>query len=438
MKACEDYLKQLNISKDENIVVGCSYGPDSMCLLMLLYKMNFKIVCAHVNHKIRRESDEEYESLKKFCLENNILFEGLVLEEGNFNESHYRRKRYDFYRTVADKYNTKYIMTAHHGDDLVETILMRISRGSTLKGYRGFDKFYEEKGYIFIKPLVYVTKEEINNYNLENNIPFALDQSNDSDDYTRNRYRKYVLKELKKETKNVHLKYLQFSEEISDAINFIDSLVTKKFDLVVGNNHIDLNEFLILDEFLQKAILKKLLSIKYGDDIDKVNKEHVDNIVYLLSLGKNFEISLPLSIVCRREYDKLYLSEISLYSDYNMLLDEETILPSSDIIRMVESDYTTSNYVTRLNSNELRLPLFVRSKNDGDKIEIKNLNGSKKLKNIFIDEKIRKEERATWPVVVDSNNVVVWIPGLRKSKFDKTKDEKYDIILKYIKKGKDE
>ena len=95
---------------------------------------------------------------------------------------------------------------------------------------------------------------------------------------------------------------------------------------------------------------------------------------------------------------------------------------------MVDSCDETN--VCRLNS-EIKLPLHVRNRKFGDKMTVKGMLGSKKLSDIFIDNKISSEERELWPVVVDSNDVIVWLPGLKKSKFDKTKKEKYDIILKY-------
>ena len=136
MNEVRKFLNTLKI--DNYVILGCSGGPDSMALLDVLIKMNIKIVCAHVNHNIRKESITEYEYLEKFAKDNNIIFEGITLEKGNHSENYYRKKRYDFYKNLAKKYNTKYIMTAHHGDDLIETILMRISRGTNLKGYAGF------------------------------------------------------------------------------------------------------------------------------------------------------------------------------------------------------------------------------------------------------------------------------------------------------------
>ena len=90
-----------------------------------------------------------------------------------------------------------------------------------------------------------------------------------------------------------------------------------------------------------------------------------------------------------------------------------------------------NNYICKINSSEVKLPLYVRNRKNGDKISVKGMNGSKKVNDIFIDNKIPASERNLWPVVVDSENTIIWLPGLKKSKLDKTNNEKYDIILKY-------
>ena len=99
-----------------------------------------------------------------------------------------------------------------------------------------------------------------------------------------------------------------------------------------------------------------------------------------------------------------------------------------EIINSINSD---SNYVCRLNFDEIQLPLRVRTKKNGDRMFVKGLNGTKKIKDIFIDSKIDKELRDSWPIVVDSKDKIIWIPGVKKSKFTKLKNERYDIILKY-------
>ena len=100
-------------------------------------------------------------------------------------------------------------------------------------------------------------------------------------------------------------------------------------------------------------------------------------------------------------------------------------------IEVVDKSNATDNFICRLSKDEIKLPLHVRSRREGDKMNVKGMIGSKKINDIFIDSKIPMQEREIWPVVVDSNENIVWLPGLKKSKFDKQKDENYDIILKY-------
>jgi len=207
MKEVLFYLKNL-IKKDDTIVVATSGGPDSMCLLHLLCELNrelnFKIVVAHINHNLRKESLEEAEYVKKFAEENKLIFEYREIKEYNNNvESDAREKRYIYFKEIVNKYQAKYLMTAHHGDDLMETILMRLTRGSSLKGYSGFKKVTKVDNFMIIRPLITLTKKEITDYMDTNNFKYFVDKSNFSRKYTRNRYRLDALPFFKKENKNV-------------------------------------------------------------------------------------------------------------------------------------------------------------------------------------------------------------------------------------------
>ena len=108
------------------------------------------------------------------------------------------------------------------------------------------------------------------------------------------------------------------------------------------------------------------------------------------------------------------------------------MLSNGKKIEMVSSCDDNSNNIIRLNSEEIKLPIIVRNRRNGDKIKIKNLNGSKKIKDIFIDEKIDINDRDKWPIVCDSDGTILWVPGVKKSSFDKSINDRYDIILRYI------
>ena len=118
--------------------------------------------------------------------------------ENNF-ENEARKKRYDFYEEILNKYNSNKLFLAHHGDDLIETILMKIIRGSNIEGYAGIKYQSNVKNYQIIRPLIKVTKEDIIKYNKDNNIKYYIDSSNNNTNYTRNRIRKNILPLLKKE-----------------------------------------------------------------------------------------------------------------------------------------------------------------------------------------------------------------------------------------------
>ena len=165
----------------------------------------------------------EAQYIKKYCDQNNLMIESMIITEygdDNFhNEA--RNIRYKFFEDVVLKYNANYLMTAHHGDDLIETILMRITRGSNLAGYSGFKKIVHMEKYDIVRPLLSYTKKQLEEYNILNNVKYYVDSSNSKDKYTRNRYRKYILPFLKEEDKNIHLKYLKFSNVLSDAEKFL-------------------------------------------------------------------------------------------------------------------------------------------------------------------------------------------------------------------------
>ena len=421
--------------KTDYIIVGCSGGPDSMCLLNLLYNNNYKIVCAHVNHNIREESKEEYAFLKQYCETNTIPFEGLELKKETNNEYYYRKKRYEFYKKIAIKYATKYIATAHHGDDLIETILMRINRGSNLKGYVGFSSHYQEKEFVFLKPLIYYTKDEIIDYNLEKQIPFFHDRTNDDDNYTRNRYRHHVIPFLKQENKNVHKKYLQFSEELLKTQQFIKNCVQKELTKNFKDNYINIPQFITLDELIKTKEIEEILSKIYGDDVDHINNKHIESILKNLEANTNFSLDLPCGIIIKREYEKLIFGKNKTKQKYKIELSDYNELENGYIIERVKETDDKSNNTIRLNNKDLTYPIYIRTRSEGDKIEVKNLNGRKKVKDIFIENKIPKTIRDTYPILVDAKDNILWIPGLKKSVFDSDINEKCDIILRYKRKG---
>lgn len=426
------YLKKL-LSNNQVVVVATSGGPDSMCLLNLLCELDVKIVVAHVNHKLRCESEEEAKFVEDFSLEHNLIYEYMEIKEYNGDnlESEAREKRYAFFNELISKYQANYLMTAHHGDDLMETILMRLTRGSSLKGYSGFKKEIDMGNYKLVRPLITLTKNDILEYMDDNHLKYYIDKSNYSKEYTRNRYRLDCLPFFKKENKDVHLKFLKFSEELDKANNFIDNYISNLIDTLKYKDGLNINTLQGLDSFVLQRVIEYELSKMYPNDLFLINDKHTEAVINLVNSNKsNLKVNLPNNIIAIKEYDVLKIINKDNSDEFYYELNDYVYIPGG-IIKKVDKSELKSNYVIRLNSEYLELPLIVRSRNVGDKMEVKNLNGSKKIKDILIDSKVPILKRNIIPIVTDSKNNILWVPGVKKSKFDVESNGIYDIILLY-------
>jgi len=428
-----------NINFDNYVVVGVSSGPDSMCLLDLIQKKTNKIVVCHINHNVRKESHEEELFLKKYCDEHNLIFESMKIEkytENNF-ENEARKKRYAFYEKILKKYDAKQLFLAHHGDDLIETVLMKIIRGSNIEGYAGIKEISNLTTYKIIRPLLTFTKDEILEYNNKNKIKYYIDSSNTNTKYTRNRYRKNILPLLKKEDKKVHIKFLKFSKILSEYDTYIKSLVNKNITSIYNNNIIYLDELNKLDDFIKKNTLYQILNIIYGNRNNIITEKHIKEILKLIDNNKpNSSIYLPLNKTFTKEYNKIYINKKNIITNRNDIEYKIEFINTINIedlhIKKIKETNKDGNNICRLNSKEIQFPIFFRNRKEGDFIILKGSNNRKKIKEIFIEEKIPKDTRNTYPILVDNNDNILWIPNIKKSKFCIKKDEKnkkYDIII---------
>jgi tRNA(Ile)-lysidine synthase len=431
-------INDVGFKDGDSVVVACSGGPDSMALLSLVVKlkniMNLKVVVAHINHNVRIESDSEKDFVYNYCISNGLVFEYMKIDnyDGYNFENEARDRRYKFFDELSSRYNCKYVLTAHHGDDLIETILMRIVRGSSLKGYSGFSRISVRGKYSIIRPLINVTKSEILDYNTSNGIDYVIDKTNFLDVHTRNRYRKYILPDLKKEDLNVHHKFYNFSNLLSEYDSFMDKYVDEIIDGILVDGILNISCLFSLDRIVVVRIINRLFEYYYLDKIHFINNRHVEMVYNVIFSSKpNSFIYLPLGFKGIRSYDIFYIvSDLSL-SEYDYVFDNLLNLPNGKNIQLIKNTSLNDNNVIRLNSVDILLPLHVRTRIDGDRIFVKGMHGSKKVKDIFIDSKVPLNDRNSWPIVVDSSGTVVWIPGLKKSIFDRSVDSECDIILRY-------
>ena len=436
MKKEIDYLNKL-FNENDVVVISLSGGPDSMCLLNLLLSVekNIKIIAAHINHNVRIESDDEEIFVRNYCKKNNIIFESMKINKYSNKNFHQESRiiRYNYMEKIISKYKATYLLTAHHGDDLMESVLMHLVRGSSFLGYSGFKKETDMGDYTIIRPLIHKSKKEIEQYDINNNIPYVVDKTNKSKEYTRNRYRLDILPVLKKENNNVIDKFNKFSNLIIEYDNYIKKIVKKEMKNVYNNNILDIVQFNKLDFLIKKNIIEDILYDYYVDDIYLLNDKHLEQIFNLIESKKvNSNISLPLHLNIVKEYNKIIFNKKEKINqickqEFNGFYEDDFC-----IIKTIDKSDNNDNNIIRLKKEELCLPLFIQNRENGLKMEL--VNGHKKIKDIFIDSKVSKEIRNILPLLVNNKNEVIWIPGIKKSKFAKDKNEKYDIILEYYQK----
>ena len=436
MKEIEKYL-QAKIPDNETCILALSGGPDSMCLLSLLEKAKRKVICVHINHHTRENNEKEYQFVKEYTAKRNIPLEYYKISEytkGRFTEEEARKIRYEKIFEIAKRNHVKYILTAHHADDLVETIFMRILRGSSLEGYAGLKKESIWNDKVILRPLLSKKKKEIYEYLDQNHIPYVKDESNNDDKYLRNRIRHQILPIIENENPNYPSKFLQFSQTLQEKNKIIIETIEEKKNQVEEQEKIYIEKFLKLSKLTQKAYVEEYLKRIYQEKIDRVTNKHISLFLQnVYSKNPNITLNFPDKYIFLKRNGYVWLEKEQKNQTYCIKCEGTTILPNEDVIKRLDSYESKSNYEIHLNSKELALPLYITTRKPGMKMETKNLNGHQKVNDILINSKIKGSEKDKIPILIDSNGTVLWLLGLKKSKYDLDKNENYDIIYKYIK-----
>lgn len=434
MKEVIKYIEKLKIKENDNVICAVSTGPDSMALLLVLKNLkdmyHFNIVVAHVNHHLRKESEKEERYIRDFCERNSLIFEIYDYFPRDLKnlEAKAREARYEFFEKMIDKYNSKYLFTAHHSDDLIETVLMKLVRGSTINGYKGFKIEDKRNNYSLVRPLLLADKKEILKYLKEKKQKYFIDKTNKISLFTRNRYRLKIIPLLRKENPNINTSFLEYSLLLDEMNSYIDKKVDEVYENIVNNNKINLEKFNKEDIIIKKKILERFLEAEYFSDIVELNKRHLNSI---LSITEDYSgkktLDMPFNKVIVREYKELYFFHETNYKKNKEILDKNKVFNMFKIY-LDKDGNVDNNFVMRLNKKDVKLPLIIRTIEEDDVISLNNL-GTKKVKDIFRDSKVKEDIRKYYPIITDSNNKTIFIPGIKKSNLLKKKTDKYDIII---------
>ncbi|KEK21589.1 tRNA lysidine(34) synthetase TilS [Bacillus gaemokensis] len=439
----DDFAKRHDVLKEHStIVVGVSGGPDSLALLYYLLEKReekaLKIVVAHVDHMFR--GDESYGDLQfveKLCQKIGVICETIRINVSQYQQQSgmnaqvaARECRYAFLERIMKKYDALYVALGHHGDDQVETILMRLVRGSTPKGYAGIAVKRPFHGGYLIRPLLAVTKEEIVAYCDRIGISPRVDPSNEKEVYTRNRLRKNVLPCLKEENPQVHERFQNFSMLMQEDEAYLQELAFEKMNKVItkkSGKHIVLSipAFESMSMPLQRRGIQLILNYLYEYKIpSSLSSIHIDKVIaFFKRTHPSGTLDFPDGLKIVRTYEECsfrFKQEIVFPFSQVLSIPGAVTLANGDelvaeVNEKIPSNMNETVFVAKY--NDISYPLLIRSRENGDRMSIQGMSGSKKIKAIFIEAKVPKEKREEWPIVCDASGNIIWVPLLKRSTF---------------------
>lgn len=464
-RVAETIKKYNMIEKDDKVLVAVSGGADSVCLLHILYvlseNMGFKVGVAHLNHKIRgEEADADERFVETLARKLNIEYfvkrvevETLARNKNVTVEEAGRIARYMFFDEIRQEKKYNKIATAHNRNDMAETILMRILRGTGSEGFAGI-KYAREDG--VVRPLLDVKRNEIEEYLDAIGLSYCTDKTNSDNNYTRNRVRNELIPMLEKDfNPNIIDTIAGMGETVSSDGEFVRKYAERLYERI--NNPLPKEEPVVLHketmEMLEYPIKARLVRIASEKAMGKgftLEKKHTDEILKLLDKETGAEIHLPKGLIVSVKYgwlefrDEKNRKEVKEFfaNEYSCEAEKDSryyIEPLDLEIEITEEDY--ENYTPKkgeilIDKEKINEKLYIRNRRRGDKMAVFADGREKKVKSIFIDMKIDREERERIPLIATHGEVVA-ICGLRVSeKYKADKNTKRVWVIKIGDTGK--
>lgn len=395
------------LQKGANVIVALSGGADSMALLNVLLslkdELNINVEAAHLNHMIRgAEADRDENFVRDFCSKKGIKLycksidiPKFAKENGISLELAARQKRYEFLSEVCNGV----VATAHTASDNLETIIFNLTRGSGLDGLCAIPP----KRDIFIRPLLFCTRQMIEEYCQDNNIPFVIDSTNNETEYTRNKIRHNIVPILKEINPSVENTVIKTTDILRENVKLIDSLSSDYLkENVLDNGNLSVKKLRDINPLVAKTVLKKYISIKNSElSLENI---HIEAIFNAAISGGRTSLPKKCSAVCFG--GEFYLEQSSLDIDYNVEITEinaETFEKTKKINNLLLNDV--------IDCDKIVGKLTVRTRNEKDSIRLKNRGCTKTINKLFNELKVPLIKRDILPVVSDEKGVV-WICGI--------------------------
>jgi tRNA(Ile)-lysidine synthase len=447
-----DYIREFNLIKSgERIIVALSGGPDSIFLLhaLVILKniLNIEIYALHVHHGARGEladSDAEFcretcESLGIEYLEIRKDVPSYAKEHGMSFEEAGRVIRLDAFREASCHFNADKTATGHNANDQAETVLMRIITGTGPTGLSGIRPVLDN---FVIRPLLTVTRNEIQDFLNRNNISYRIDHTNKDTSFLRNRIRHLLIPFIKKNfNENIEDTLIRTASIFKSENDFMNETIEPYLRQYVTEDekgvHICADELSELSPYVLSMIMLESVKMIHGS-LKGIGFNHAENLRKLVHGKTGDSFQLPGGLVAEKTYDKILirktgseelisLPEIKVHLPGEHVLPEWNLVVYGEITRQKPVEYTLP-FTAYLDADKTGEGEFtIRSRKSGDRFHPLGSTGAKKLKDFFIDEKIPLRERDQI-LLLEKDGVIVWIAGIRPSELYKI-DENTERVL---------
>lgn len=468
LKKINAYVEKYHMLQNgDTVVAGVSGGADSVCLLFMLHALQeeipFTLYAVHINHGIREEAGEDASFVEELCNRLGVAFflveedvAAIAKSKSCSAEEAGRQVRYAAFRQIlcnetGVSRGRLRIAVAHNMNDRAETMLFNLFRGSGLKGLCSIQPIRRAKGEPdIIRPLLCVTRGEIEEYLTSIGEKWCIDRTNAEDTYTRNRIRHHILPYAEEAVAGGAVtNMVRAADILTETADFVSQETLQAYgDCVVSEKKEEImlsaEEVLKRHVFLRKQLILTCLE-RLSPARRDITSSHVEAVLALFAEEGNREVYLPCQLVVRRQYDEVcfaqkreepvagaYLEEKMLPAlkedeSAQILLSDTEILECKVFIYEKSVNIPQNRYTKWFDYDKIKKPLMVRTRRTGDYLTINETGSRKSIQDYMVDEKIPRQERDNLLLIAEESHIL-WVPGYRISSYYKI-DENTKRIL---------
>lgn len=399
----DELVKKYNmLSNGDFVVVGVSGGADSMALLTYLMQKqdeyNLQLLVANVEHGIRgEESLEDTAFVEEYCMKHNLEFRSISIDAVNGAkqndmsvEEYSRKMRYEFFRS----FNPDKIATAHNLSDNVETILFRLSRGTSIKGLCGIPPVRDN----IIRPFLNIASDEIRNACKKEGVPYRIDSTNSDNKYTRNNIRNNIIPLFREMNPSFEQAVSRLIESVSQDEQFLMESARQCFDACFKKNALNAIKLRECSPSVAKRAIVEYFSL-YDVSLDELHL----NAVYKLVLAPGRH-QIKCNTFAISDKKRLRIAFFDQKLSFDELTINKKVISREDFLRKYE--LLRKEFDFYCDYDKICGNLCIRGRNEGDSISPANRNCTKSLKKLYNEFRINVEDRDSIPLICDEKGII--------------------------------